>query len=843
MKGLCLFVIACIYTFSIAAQTNSIDAVKATSAVHIDGNLNEAAWKTAPSVTDFTQFFPTYGLPATTRSEVKILYDNDAVYIGAYLYDDPTLIRKQLTARDGEQRSNVDYFSVFFDTYNDQQNGFQFLVTTANVQSDAKLGGKGNFEFGDYGDKTWDAVWQSKTAMKEDGWVVEIRIPYISLRFAKKEVQNWGLQFLRFTRRNNESSFWNPVSPQINGFINQFGQYQNLKNILPPLRLSFSPYLLGGVRFLPAEKNTTNHTEWLRSGGMDVKYGINESFTLDATLIPDFGQVVSDNVINNLTPYEQKFNENRPFFTEGTELFNKAGLFYSRRIGGTPSGYYNAYNLLAKDPDFHIAKNPSVTRLYNAIKFSGRTKKKLGIGIFNAVTKPTYALLNNSRTGRDTSLLTSPLSNYNIIVLDQAFKGRSYLTFTNTNVVRKSKNRDANVSSLDFAAFDKSGNYSVKGTARYSLISGLTPYPYNIFIAPYVDTVRIGGNKFLKGYNGYAGNVEIGKVAGKIQYFASANLESNTYDPTDLGYLQVPNNVVYNAGISYNQFSPTKHFLTYNYNFNVQYNWLFKPYTFSYLELVANGSWIFKNFWDVHLNAGVRPYGQKDYFELQTPGLFVKKPWYFYTFINGSSDSRKRLFANYRFGFAEGELPNNAYYEVSGGLRYRFSNQFSLSLNADRQHDKLQIGYAFLREPNGSPILGFRDVVDFNTVLSGTYNFTSILNLTLRARHYWNKVHYLSFYNVKSDGTYLPRNFIPDQDQNFNAFNLDAFLTWDFKPGSRVIAGWKNSLGNDYLFNLYGSRFDQYANNLSNSFRLPHGNEFTVRFIYFLDYNQFRKKR
>ena len=155
----------------------------------------------------------------------------------------------------------------------------------------------------------------------------------------------------------------------------------------------------------------------------------------------------------------------------------------------------------------------------------------------------------------------------------------------------------------------------------------------------------------------------------------------------------------------------------------------------------------------------------------------------------------------------------------------------------------MQIGYAFLREPNGRPILGFRDVVDFNTVLSGTYNFTSILNLTLRARHYWNKVHYLSFYNVKSDGTYLPRNFIPDQDQNFNAFNLDAFLTWDFKPGSRVIAGWKNSLGNDYLFNLYGSRFDQYANNLSNSFRLPHGNEFTVRFIYFLDYNQFRKKR
>ena len=844
MKGWCLIITLLLFSFSLLAQPKALEAVKATLPIHIDGNLDDEAWKSVPSVTNFTQFFPVYGQAATTKTEVKILYDNSAVYVSAYLYDDPSKIRKQLTSRDGEQRNDVDYFSVFFDTYNDKQNGFQFLVTTANVQSDAKLGGNNsNFDFGDYGDKTWDAVWQSKTVMKSDGWVVEMRIPYISLRFSKKDVQNWGLQFLRFTRRNNETSFWNPVSPTVNGFINQFGQYQNLKDIQPPLRLSFSPYLLGGVRFLPHENRNEKNTEWLRSGGMDVKYGINESFTLDMTLIPDFGQVVSDNVINNLTPYEQKFSENRPFFTEGTELFNKAGLFYSRRIGDIPSGYYNINNVVDNDPDYRITKNPSITRLYNAIKFSGRTKKKLGIGIFNAVTQPMSAELHNERTGRDTMLLTEPLANYNIIVLDQAFKGRSFVTFTNTNVMRNGANRDANVSSLDFAAFDKSGDYSISGSGRYSKIMGLTPYPNNIFIAPFVDTVRSGGVKYLTSYGGYATNIEIGKVAGKVQYYASANVESNTYDPTDLGYLQAPNNVQYRAGVSYNRFTPTAHFLNYNYNLDVEYHYLYKPYSFSYLEITANTSWIFKNFWDVHINAGVRPYWQNDYFELQTPGLFIKKPWYFFTFLNGSTDSRKRWFVSYEAGFAEGALPNNPFFQINGGIRYRFSDKFSLSLNADRQHDKIQIGYAFLRETTGAPIVGFREVKDWNTVLAGTYNFSPQINLTLRARHYWDKVHYLSFHNVKSDGYYSDRPFIPDQDQNFNAFNLDAFLTWDFRPGSRVIAGWKNWLGDNYLFNLYGSKFNNYANNLSNTFTLPHGNEFTVRFIYFLDYNQFKKKR
>src|SRR6266705_5948449 len=261
-----LFFIPLLLLYTIAfPQSKSLVAIKAEQAPKIDGELNDAVWDKAPAATNFIQKFPNSGFPSSVKTNVKILYDNSAIYIGAYLFDDPALIHKQLTARDVEQQADVDYFAVFFDTYNDKQNGFQFLVTTGNVQTDARLGPN----LGDnvnYGDKTWDAVWESKIKIKKEGWTVEMKIPYFSIRFAKKNLQDWGLQFLRFTRRNSEISFWNPVDPNTNGFVNQFGEFKDLKNIHPPLRLSFSPYVASGVRVTP--EGNGHKTEWLRNGGM-----------------------------------------------------------------------------------------------------------------------------------------------------------------------------------------------------------------------------------------------------------------------------------------------------------------------------------------------------------------------------------------------------------------------------------------------------------------------------------------------------------------------------------------------------------------------------------------------
>lgn len=817
LRALLIANLCCIHFF-VLGQPKTLQAVKTLQPPQIDGNLNDAAWLNAPAVSDFVQYAPSYGSPTSSRTQVKILYDNEAVYIGAYLYDDPSLIRKQITSRDGEQQQDVDFFSVFLDTYNDQQNGFQFLVTSANVQTDAKLTGIISPNFLQFGDRTWDAVWESRVQMHADGWTVEMKIPYLSLRFSKKDIQTWGLQFLRYSRRNNEQDYWNPLNPNVNGFVNQFGKYVDLKNIKPPLRLSFYPYLSGGLR-VNADGTPGVKNQWLRSGGMDVKYGINESFTLDATLVPYFGQVVSDDVVNNLTPYEQKFNENRPFFTEGTELFNKAGLFYSRRIGAVPPGYYSVENMALTDPTIKIIDNPSVTKLYNAIKFSGRTKDKLGIGVFNAITEPMYAIIQD-QTGNRKKILTSPLINYNIIVLDQALKKRSFITFTNLNTIRNGSNRDANVSSLDLSLYDKTNTFNLRTYGRYSKVFS------------------------SNSYDGYNAGLKLGKVSGRIQYYARTDIFSTNYDPRDLGYLQTADLVNYIGQFSYNQFTPTKNFLNYSYSVNTIYQRIYQPNQFYFGHFWINGSWTFKNFWDVQLNVGALP-TQRDYFVLGKPaqGLFVKRPAYGYVELSGGTDSRKKLYFSY--DWLQGSFfhanPQKSYHLYTLGLRYRFNNKTSVSIDHHEEAEQNYIINTYVKEPNGDPIIGFVNFKDIYTTLSGIHNFTPKLNLNFRLRHDWSSVPYNSFANVDSKGNAIPRPFLTGLDENVNFFNVDAFLSWDFKLGCNLTVGYKNWIGDTY--SVDGLKYPAYLHNFSRVFNVPHGNELTVKFIYFLDYNQLRKKK
>jgi hypothetical protein len=812
------FITLCCLPLFALSQHKTITASKISQPPRIDGNITDPVWQQAPIATDFMQYAPSYGSPVAAKTIVKILYSDEALYVGAYLYDDPSLVRKQITARDGEQQQDVDYFSIFVDTYNDQQNGFQFLVTTANVQTDAKLTTTSSAGFGQYGDKSWDAVWESQVQMQTDGWTVEMRIPYISLRFSKKDIQTWGIQFLRYMRRNNEQNFWNPVDPNVNGFVNQFGKYLDLKNIQPPLRLSFYPYLSTGARLNP-EGNGLG-TQWLRSGGMDVKYGINESFTLDGTLIPDFGQVVSDNLVNNLTPFEVRFNENRAFFTEGTELFNKAGLFYSRRIGAIPSGYFGVESLVAGDPNLKIVKNPSVTQLYNAIKFSGRTKNKLGIGVLNAVAAPMYATVLDRNTNQKNKIQTSRLTNYNIVVLDQALEGRSYITFTNANTMREGKSRDANVTSLDISLYDKTNTYNMKASGKYSKI--FSPSSYD------------GFNTFLR----------LGKVSGNIRYSAEADIKSTDYDPRDLGFIQTANVSEYKATAGYYQYTSTKNFLSYNYSLNARWQRVYHPNKSAYSEISASAFWVFKNFWDVTLTVGGLP-TQHDYFVLGKPlqHIYVNRPAYGYVELEGSTDSRKKLFFSYDWQQASffRASPKKHYHRSEFGLRYRFNNKVSVSIEHENEAETNYIVNAGITEPNGDAIVGFVDFKDITSTLSGIYSLTSRMNLNVRLRHNWSHVPYNSLANVDSKGNTVTRPFMFGLDENVNFFNVDAFLSWDFKLGCNVTLGYKNWIGNSD--GVDGIKYNRYLNNLRGTLDVPHGNEFSLKLIYFIDYNQLRRRK
>jgi hypothetical protein len=811
----------------ISAATMAQDTVKTFAAVktsqppRIDGRPDDAVWQQSGAATHFITSQPNFGNASIAKTIVRVLYDDNSLYVSAMMYDDPANVRRQLSARDVVNFQDVDVFTVGVDTYHDRQNAFLFQVTAAGVQGDIRAsqstgGGGGGGNFGPRGyDRTWDAVWESKAVILPDGWAVEIRIPFSAIRFAKKDVQNWGLQFTRFMRRINETSTWSPENPNIDGTINQWGDLTGLKNIKPPLRLSFLPYLSGGFRNSPT--NTGNVTEALKSGGMDIKYGINESFTLDMTLIPDFAQVQSDNLFLNLTPFEVQFADFRPFFTEGTELFNKAGLFYSRRIGAQPQGVNSVLNFAAANPQYEIVKNPGITRLYNATKLSGRTRNNLGVGVLNALTAPMKARLRNSFDGKDTTITTEPLTNYNIMVFDQALKNRSSVTFTNTNVLRQGGSRNANVASLNTSLFNKNNTYNFNWFGNYSTVWGKQ------------------GRK-----NGFASAGSFGKVSGLWQYQVNVGAESDSYDPNDMGFLQNNNSFIVGGNISYNYNKPTKRTLNHSYSIRMRNEYLYKPFLWNTFDFTARAFVLLHNFWDMSLTINTKPQWYNDYFETRSfPENLKRVPYYFIGF-NGSTDSRKKLYAGWDIGFAEAPLKDNPYYNFGANLRYRFSPKFLVSLDMRKQIDKGNVGYAYRESGTGKSVVGWRDLDVQSTVLSAQYGFTPRMNLNIRMRHYWSYVDYKYFYYVKPDGYWQDKPFEPNRNRNFNVFNIDMFYTWDFLLGSRITFAWKNALGSNVALNAYENR--TYLKNFGQMFSNPHSNEVTLKIVYFLDYLNLSKK-
>jgi Domain of unknown function (DUF5916)/Carbohydrate family 9 binding domain-like len=799
----------------IFAQNKQYSATKISSAIKIDGKADESVWSSISAVSDFIIAYPDFGKTPTKKTEVKIAYDNTAMYVLASMYDDAKNVRRQLTQRDVIDRQDCDVFTISLDTYHDKQNAFIFQVSAAGVQGDARQSSaNGN-------DKSWDAVWESAISIQPDRWIAEIKIPFSAIRFAKKDVQSWGLQLSRNSRAINESNTWSPQDPNKDGTINQWGDLTDLKNIVPPLRLSFLPYISGGLRQSPTDDGRI--TEYLKSGGMDVKYGINESFTVDMTLIPDFAQVQSDNVRYNLTPFELKFVDFRPFFTEGTELFNKAGLFYSRRIGAEPTGTADVLDFARSNTDFTIKKNPGITRLYNATKLSGRTKNNIGIGVFNAVTAPMRARLSNNITKQDTTILTEPLTNYNVLVFDKALKNRSSYTITNTNVMRKGNSRNANVVGFDMSLFDKANNYNFSGALKYS---------------------NIWGTEEKK--EGYKAELSAGKISGKWQYSSGINIESDKYDPNDLGFLFNNNSFEHFAEISLNYNTPTKKYLSHRYNISSRNEYLYKPFNWTTIEIEATAFFLFKNFWDINFVLNTQPIDFNDFFEARTPGVRFDRYPYLFVGMGGSSDSRKKLFGSWFFGTAESRVYDDLFFKTDLYARYRFSDRFQVSASFGREADRGNWGFSHrdtistLVKDYLDPILAFRDVKTNNLILGAQYNFTPRMNWNIRLRHNWTSIKNRSFLKLTGNGDWNDIPFVDGKNNNFNQFNMDMFYTWDFKWGSRLTLSWKNALGGNVSIDPYKNT--SYTKNLAAMFNNPHSNEVTLKIVYYLDYLSLKKK-
>lgn len=786
----------------------------------IDGKLDDVTWKDIPVAGDFTALEPVPFKPMSTSSEVKLAFDDQAVYVSAKLKDDPGKIRRDLSQRD-QTNGNTDWFSVNFDCFNDDQNGVRFILTAAGVQGDARVGkfdnGNGNgFSSLDF---TWDAIWESAVEITKDGWNLEMRIPYMALRFPKLSNQTWGLQFSRHIHRLGETGSWQPIDPKIDGLVIQWGDLTNLKDIKPPLRLSLSPYIATTVSRSPYDENgTTNYVNQNNiSGGLDVKYGINESFTLDATLIPNFGQVQSDNRVLNLSPFEVKYDEHRPFFTEGTDLFGKGDIFYSRRVGGTPDGFWTLPDQLK--PNEVIESNPAETQLYNATKISGRTNSKLGIGFFNAVAAPMFATVRNTQTNSLRRVQTSSLTNYNLTVLSQTLKNNSEISFTNASTIRSGNARDADVSALRVRLRDRHNKYELAFGAKSSLIY----------------------NPESKGTHGYTADWTLQKVSGKWTWSIDQQMQTDKWDPNDLGIFTGNNMISSHAGLFYNEYKPKKTFLQYQSWLNFNMDQRFKP--FSYQDInINNGFWgMFKNQSWANYFILSQPTNSYDYFEPRYEGHKFKMGKFLFVGFNYHSDRRKKL----EFHLHQDLTSSSRETEPSGhGYRTIFtpslkvSKKFKVLSSMAFQRQYNSYGYA---GDNGEQeiIFGRRNRTNVENTLELQYNFNTKMDISLHGRHYWSKVMYDQYYQLQDDGTLISRPWNINENINTNFFNIDMVYTWQFSPGSFLNLIWKNNIqryqtGTDIIDT------ENYIQNFHSTWTSPQTNNLTLKVIYFFDYNKLR---
>ncbi|GGI28978.1 DUF5916 domain-containing protein [Pedobacter mendelii] len=803
MKFYLILFLLLAYTLSYAqdpSKQKQLAAVRSAEVPKIDGVLDDACWVNVPIATDFFEIRPVPGRvdKKDRRTEMKVMYDDVAIYVNARMYDDKDSVSHELVSRDNI--GNADFISIIVDPFYDKMNGNGFFVTAAGVQFDAKYS-----QVGDE-DPNWNAVWESAVKIDELGWTCEMKIPYSALRFSSKDIQNWGLNFSRRIQRTNVQTFWNFVDPKVNGFINQEGLFTGIKDIKPPLRLSFSPYLSAYVNHYPANIPGVKNTTARFNGGMDVKYGINNSFTLDMTLVPDFGQVQSDNRILNLTPFEVKFNENRQFFTEGTELFNKGDLFYSKRIGSIPS-YYNYSGVNSGDK---IIKDQTEAKVLNATKISGRTAKGLGIGIFNAITNSMQTEVEDVN-GNLRNVETQPLTNYNILVFDQSLKNNSSATFINTNVLRQGSAYDANVSALLFNLNNKNNKYFINGGGKMSYLRG------------------------EETSTGYSYTLRFGKQSGNFTWSYNQVFADDKFDPSDMGFFTNNNFLDQRIGLGYNVFKPSKWYNEWQNWFNMSYSRRVTPGDYQSFG-VNGGSYVrFKNLWSAELDANYDAQ-RNDFYEARN-GQFYKVPESFGIglYINPNRAKAYNFGGNIRYQEQElfkGKSYNFYFFQ---NLRVNDKIAFGLDLNFNPNYDFVN----WVTSQGNQAIFSKYDRRTVENSFDAKYTFTNLMGFTVVLRHYWSDRRNKDFFLLKPDGnlTDYQGTSPTGTDRNYNVFNIDLIYTWQFAPGSTLSLSYKDAA------ETYDTYYTQrYNKNLSGILNSPQNNSLSVKVLYYVDYLDLKGK-
>lgn len=840
----------------------------------IDAVLDDPAWDRVEWGTDFIQYMPFEGQAPTQETAFKVLYDNKNLYVAFRCYDsEPDKVARRMSRRDGFEGDLVE---INIDSYDDDRSAFSFTVSASGVKGDEFVSNNG-----DEWDPSWNPIWFLKTAIDSLGWVAEVRIPLSQIRYGKGEELSWGMQFTRVDFRGASRSVWQFLPLNSPNWVSSFGELQGLKGIKPQKQIEIQPYVLGQIERSPKEEGNpfATGTDTDLDIGLDGKFGVTGDMVLDFTINPDFGQVEADPSALTLDGFQIFFEERRPFFVENRNLFNyqfsptvglggggQDNLFYSRRIGGAPHGYPDL-------PDGAYAEVPGNTSILGALKFSGKTKKGLGIGILEAVTSREIAQI---AIGSDRAEeVVEPLSNYFVGRLSQDFKqGQTVIGGILTSVQREKENADllglhrqAYSTGLDLVHWWKDRTYYLSASLVGSQVQGSAATILNtqtsfehLFQRPDAQHVEVDSN--ATSMSGYGGSLRVGKSNGHFIFDTGINWRSPELEFNDLGFMRNADEVNYNHWMAYRITEPFAAFRNMQFAYNHSARWDFGGNNL-YQSAGIDWEFMLMSFWGLAAGVG---YENRDFSNNDLRGgPTLRKSRGFFTYCSLFSDRRKNLFGSlnaiYAGGFEKTEPRAVRFYDFSMELTFQPINALNISIEPAFSNQKRQVQYIDERDFQGQAryLAGFVDQQTFYTTLRLNYNLTP--NLTVQyygqpfiSRGRYDKLKYitdskspdfyqrfhlytpeeLSFsegsYEFDENGDGLIDYTLEEPDFSFIQFRSNLVLRWEYVPGSEVFLVWaqSNTLSGDPTERLLPSLNDNLFGSKPNNIFLV---KYTYRFL------------
>jgi len=763
----------------------------------IDGRLKDDCWKAGDWAGNYTQWIPNEGASPSQPTQLKILYDDKNIYVAIRAHDSmPAKIIRKTGRRD---EFTGDMVGVSFDSYHDHRTGFEFDVSAGGQKVDLLITNPAN------ADNSWNAVWYVKTSREDSAWTAEFRIPLSQLRYSRDSVQVWGLHSWRWIERLQQESDWEPQSSTGPGMLYLFGELHGIQGLSRSRRFEIMPYMLGKLNTFekqPGNPFAGKGRRWFGNSGLDAKIGVASNFTVDLTVNPDFGQVESDPSVMNLSAFETFYEEKRPFFLEGKNIFSfdfdNSSMFYSRRIGHAPS----FYPTLNKD---QFMRYPDNTAILGAAKLSGKNAKGFSIGILQSLTASGYAGIDSS--GNRKRIEVEPLTNYSLVRAQQDYhQGNTVLggIFTSTNRFLGPPqlnfiNRNAYTAGVDllhqwhdkeYYLDVKLAGSSINGSRE--AIAGLQQSSARYYQRP--DAHYLHFDSAAGMLSGSGGSIRIGKGSkGLWRYSTELIWRSPGFDLNDMGYMQMADVVKQKNSVYFFVNRPVSVFRTYNISLSETNNWDFGG---RYLSSAANlGVYLeFLNKWALNASSAYTPQSLDT--RILRGGSAMLVPSVLDNNLYVKTDPSRKLFFELNSELSVSGYNSARYYSVQPGIRYTPVNTIKLSASFNYSANRNDWQYIATAGGGSAPayILGRIDQHTMAITFRADYNITPEISIQYYGSPFVTVGKYSEFKRVTDPQaniyyhrftTISPTDYsFANPNFDFSQFRSNLVFRWEYRPGS-----------------------------------------------------------